>query len=192
MKITATSYLTDEELINEYLNGDNVALGILYNRYYKKVFHKCLSFTKNSDDAFDFAQDILIKAFSKSNSFKGISKFSTWLFSITHNYCITQISKSNKTHFEDIHFHNNLKDDYIDNIDLEERKNRENIEVQLFHYLDELSDTDKAILELKYRQNYSIKDLQEKFNLSASAIKMRLMRARQKVEFIYNTYERKI
>lgn len=186
MKTTVISNPTDELLIQEYLNGDNNALGILYNRYYKKVYHKCLSFTKNTDDAFDYAQDVLMKTFSKAGSFKGESKFSTWLFSITHNYCITRVAKSNKTNFVEVNSFYYLYDVCADEQELEEREQRENIEMELSYFMNELPSKDKNILELKYHQNYSVKDLMEKFNLSASAVKMRLMRARQKVESRYN------
>ena len=188
MKTTVISNLTDEQLLNEYLNGDNDALGILYNRYYKKVYHKCLSFIKNSDDAFDLAQDVLMKAFSNAWSFKGESKFSTWLFSITHNYCVSQISRTNKTRFESINSQNFLLDESIDVLEFEERKQREYREMELNNYMNELPEIDKQILDLKYRQNYSVRDLQEKFNLSSSAVKMRLMRARQKVEQVYTSH----
>ena len=51
----------DEQLIKNYLNGDNNSLGILYDRYYSRVYHKCLSFSRNQDDAFDLAQDVLLR-----------------------------------------------------------------------------------------------------------------------------------
>jgi len=49
-----------------------------------------------------------------------------------------------------------------------------------------LPEKDKRMLELKYHQNYSVKDLQKEFGLSASAVKMRLMRSRQRVEHAIN------
>ncbi len=189
MKTIVLSNLSDEQVILEYLDGNISALGILYDRYYQKVYHKCLSFTKNTDDAFDFAQDILLKSFSNAKYFKGRSKFSTWLFSITHNYCVTQMTKLNKVRFEDINMRFDIFDESMDTNEFEERKQREEREMLLNNYMNELSELDRSMLELKYHHNYSIKDLQDKFNLSASAVKMRLSRARQKVEQIYSTHK---
>ncbi len=188
MRTAVSSSHTDEQLIQEYLNGDNNVLGILYNRFYKKVYYKCLSFTKNADDAFDFAQDILLKSFSKAASFKGESKFSTWLFSITHNYCVSEVARRNKIRPEDVGFRYNLYTEPGNEQGFEERRQREDKEIELYNYMDELSEKDKNILVLKYHQNYSVKELQEVFGSSASAIKMRLMRARQKLEDIYNNH----
>ena len=52
------------------------------------VFNKCLSFSKNSQEAEDICQDIFIKLLIKIKSFKGDSKFSTWLYSFTYNHCV--------------------------------------------------------------------------------------------------------
>ena len=101
MKTLTLSQISDEQLIRDYIGGDNNAVGILYNRYYKKVYHKCLSFTKDQEDAFDFTQDVLLKAFGKINTFKGDAKFSTWLFSITHNHCVTQMTSKKRLLFDD-------------------------------------------------------------------------------------------
>jgi RNA polymerase sigma-70 factor (ECF subfamily) len=186
MNTTLLQLRSDEQLIQDYLSGGINSIGILYNRYYPKVYHKCLSFTKNADDAFDFTQDVLLKAFSKIVSFKGEAKFSTWLYSITHNYCISQFDRKKKITYNNFE---SVFDNVCDGIDSEElntRKLREDKELDLNQYLDQIPETDKKMLELKYRYNYSIQDLQNEFSISASAVKMRLLRARQKIEQLYN------
>lgn len=187
MKTSRLNNKSDEQLILEYLEGDTNSLGILYNRYYTKVYKKCLSFTKNTDNAFDLAQDVLMKAFSHVASFKGNSLFSTWLYSICHNHCISSITKSNKFHFEELNPRKELAEDSMNEEDFEIRRNKEEKEVKLKSILETIPVLDKQLLRLKYECNYSIKDLQAKYDLSASAVKMRLMRARQKVEDFYNS-----
>ena len=173
--------LKDEQLVKNHLQGGNTSLGILYNRYYTKVYHKCLAFTRNHDDAFDLAQDVLMKAFSNIESFKGSSKFSTWLFSITQNHCITQAGKLKKECCIYASAACKLTAEHFDEDDLEARSNREEIESKLDEFLNQLPDYDRRMLELKYRKNYSVKDLQNEFHLSSSAVKMRLLRARKKM-----------
>jgi RNA polymerase sigma factor (sigma-70 family) len=181
MKTTAKFNLSDEQLIREYLRGDNNSLGILYDRYYHKVYYKCLSFSRNPDTAFDLAQDVLMKAFSKMKSFKGSSKFSTWLFAITSNHCISQTTKSKKEcPLGSGHDYNIIADD-IDEDALEARKRREEIELKIDGYLTQLNENDRKMLDLKYRLDYSIKDLQRELKLSSSAVKMRLLRARNRI-----------
>ena len=181
MKPAEKINLSDEQIVREYLKGDNNSLGILYNRYYSKVYHKCLSFSRNPDYAFDLAQDVLMKAFSKMESFKGSSKFSTWLFAITSNHCISQTAKSKYECSLNGGSDYNIIADDIDEEELEARNNREEMELKIDRYLLLLAENDRKLLDLKYRLDYSIKDLQREFKLSASAVKMRLLRARNKI-----------
>lgn len=181
MKPAEKINLSDEQIVREYLKGDNNSLGILYNRYYSKVYHKCLSFSRNPDYAFDLAQDVLMKAFSKMESFKGSSKFSTWLFAITSNHCISQTAKSKYECSLNTGSDCNIIADDIDGEELEARMNREEMELKIDRYLLLLAENDRKMLDLKYRLDYSIKDLQREFKLSASAVKMRLLRARNKI-----------
>ena len=181
MKTAEKINMSDEQLIREYLNGDNNSLGYLYTRYFSKVYHKCLSFSGNPHDAFDLAQDVLMKAFSNIESFKGSSKFSTWLFSITSNHCISMAAKSkNECRLNPGSDYNIIAND-INEEEYEARNNREKMELKIDYYLQQLPENDGRILDLKYRMDYSIKDLQREFKLSISAVKMRLLRARNKI-----------
>jgi RNA polymerase sigma-70 factor (ECF subfamily) len=159
-------------------------LGELYTRYYPKVYHSCLSYAKSHDDAFDLAQDILLKALYNLAAFEGKSTFSTWIYAITRNHCISQVTKNKRFHQVDIHDAHHLIAQEFKSEDFETRAKKEQLEIHLKQYLDMLPARDRQMLELKYFHNYSIKDLQGKFNLSASAVKMRLLRARQRIEQI--------
>ncbi len=184
MKAAPEASPSDEQLIKEYLNGDNHSLGILYQRYYSKVYHKCLSFSRNPEDAFDLAQDVLMKAFSNVESFRGSSKFSTWLYSITSNHCISKSARSKNECCTMAGTACLMIPDDSDDEELEARQNREEMVLKMDDYLNQLPENDRKMLDLKYREDYSIKDLQRAFNLSASAVKMRLLRARHKMEQI--------
>jgi RNA polymerase sigma-70 factor (ECF subfamily) len=92
------------------------------------------------------------------------------------------ISKRRRIYYEDIQFAQNLIAEEISAEELKIRERKEQLEMELQDYLDHLPVMDKQLLELKYFKKYSVKELQEEFNLSASAVKMRLLRARQKVE----------
>ncbi len=178
--------MSDEQLVIKYLQGENNSLGILYNRYYNKVYNKSYSFTRNRDDAFDIAQDVLMKAFSNIESFKGSSKFSTWLFSITKNHCISRLSRSTHECSLDSISTYKLHEPEFDDEGFEARNIREGMELKLDEFLNKLPEKDRKILELKYLNDYSVNDLQGEFKLSASAVKMRLLRARQKLGQLIN------
>ncbi len=173
--------LSDEELVKLHLMGDNSCFSVLYERFYVRIFNKCFTFTKDFNDAFDYTQDILMKAFDKLKTFKGNSKFSTWIYAIAHNYCIENYRKKNNIVFEPLNEINTVNE----SIEFGFMDQHQIIEEEVQFALSEISESDRILLELKYSHNYSIKDIQDSYNLSASAVKMRLQRARQKIERIY-------
>src|SRR5262245_50933268 len=83
----------DNEIISRVLNGDQQAYAELVTRYQNYVFTLALRFTKNREDAEEVAQDIFVKAYRALADFKGSSKFSTWLYTIVNNTCITFLRK---------------------------------------------------------------------------------------------------
>jgi len=182
MKTINSTTHSDEELIINYKNGDKNSMAELYKRYYKKVYAKCYSFTNNDDEAFDLTQDILLKAFDKIDMFKGESRFSTWLYSISQNHCIEYKRKANNIMIDNLFNATNLiaeDDDYFGKETMENENRKKLLS------LEAISEPDKEILLLKYKYNLSIKELQEKYNLTESAVKMRLLRAKDKAEKIF-------
>ncbi len=99
MSLNMIATVSDEDLVKAIRLDDRKALGELYNRYYKKVFNKCFSFTKKQEEAFDLAQEALMKAFDNIHSFKGESSFSTWLYTITHRHCLAALRKNGRFQF---------------------------------------------------------------------------------------------
>jgi RNA polymerase sigma-70 factor (ECF subfamily) len=76
MKGTIQSHFTDEQLVKQIQEGNNTAMGIIYSRYYQQVCNKCFSYAKDTDNACDMAQDIMVKVMDKIKDFKGDAKFS--------------------------------------------------------------------------------------------------------------------
>ena len=134
-------------------------------------------------------QEILLKAISNLGSFEGNSKFSTWLYSISVNYCISQSSKKSRKYHEDMMAAQQIMAENMDERDFEARSKWEALELKLDDYLKLLPEEERQLLILKYRMNYSVKDLQKEFDLSASAVKMRLLRARMKMSQIISHQE---
>jgi len=88
--------LSDEALITKYRSeaGGSAAeqcLNELFRRHHTKVARWCLGFTGDRESAADLAQEICAKAYQNLPSFKGQSKFSTWLFSIARNHCLNAV-----------------------------------------------------------------------------------------------------
>ena len=187
MLVTTISTATDEELVNAIRTNDRSALGELYNRYYKKVFGKCYSLCKKQEEAFDLAQEALMKAFDNIHSFKGESSFSTWLYTITHRHCLAALKKNGRFQFHPLQ-DNFLGDEEKNDPSPAAEENTEKAEQELIMYslINALPERERELLNLKYLQGESIENLQVLLNISSSAVKMRLKRTREKLNALYS------
>lgn len=67
----------------------------LYRRYYERVHSWCRRLMKDRDRADDVTQEVFMRAFRYRHSFRGDARTSTWLYTVTRNYCLTALSKAN-------------------------------------------------------------------------------------------------
>lgn len=86
----------DEEIIERVLEGDTQAFSVLVRRYQKRILRLGYGFFRNQDEAEDFAQDVLAKAYAGLAGFKGRSSFSTWLTRIAYNAGINAKRKAGR------------------------------------------------------------------------------------------------
>ena len=175
---------TDSELIRLHLDQQvPECFSLLYNRYIGKVYSKCISLLKDEVKAQDASQEIFVKIYLNLSKFNEKSKFSTWVYSITYNFCIDFIrrQKKAKTIFSDEM--ENASEDLVDEVD-----DRELLEMEvgrLKKVLDKIPPGDKAVLLMKYQDDLSIKDISGILNKTESAIKMKLKRAKHKAQQVY-------
>ncbi len=175
--------MTDEEVIGLYLKTQVSAyFSILYKRYSGKVFSKCISLLKNEELAQDATQDIFMKIYLNLAKFSGKSKFSTWVYSITYNYCIDFLRRKKKE--------KNLFSEDIENTaePIEEVPDKELLEMEVARLkviLEKIPSGDKAVLMMKYQDDLSIKEISEVLDKSESAVKMKIKRAKHKAHKKY-------
>ncbi len=162
----------------------------LYDRYAPMVYNKCYGFAKNMDEAKDLTQDVFLRVFIKLASFKGNSKFSTWLFAFTYNHCVNYVTRNTAKKLEKQSVSSENID--IQNIgdDLESTSDFQDMRVEKLHkIMTFMSPKDKMILLLKYQDGLSVKELSKALDISESAVKMRLKRAKEKLVHKYENYK---
>ena len=181
--------LSDEELVKRIVaDNDPMLFGKLYDRYAKLVYNKCYGFAKSEDEAEDLTQDVFLQLFIKLRTFKGKSKFSTWLYSFTYNFCVNYVNRNKQRKIRD-------KSVQVENSEhklTEEVPDESLYEMKadkLKKALEQISPEEKSILLLKYQDGASIKELVTLMELGESAVKMRLKRAKERLLEIYNTLE---
>ena len=180
--------VSDEELVKLYLETRNVAyFNVIYKRYSGKIFGKCISLLKSESEAEDATQDVMMKILMNMSKFSGKSRFSTWIYSITYNYCIDFLRRKKKDKSVYV-------DDLLENLDVEEEVNdsfllETNVK-RLKSILKVLPSGDRAILLMKYQDEMSIREIGALLEKSDSAIKMKIKRAKQKFRKTYDeTYK---
>lgn len=176
-------HFSDEELVRLYVETQrNVYFERLYERYCDKVYRKCLSFTKDPVRAEDLTHDIFLKLVVKLSSFREQAKFSTWLYSITYNYCTDQL-RSHQLRREV------YMDDNWERLDVESDDGLTELAemeaLQLERALKLLAPEEQTMLLMKYQDDISIRDIASINGLTESAVKMRLKRSRDKLRKNY-------
>ena len=95
MRKLEANKISDEDLIKQITETNNTQLfSVLYDRYASLVYNKCYGFSKSKEEAQDLTHDVFIKLFVKLRTFKGNSKFSTWLYSFTYNFCVNYVQRN--------------------------------------------------------------------------------------------------
>ncbi|QNM85563.1 sigma-70 family RNA polymerase sigma factor [Polaribacter pectinis] len=186
MKTISVQNLTDEELVFKIAATNNSELfAILYDRFSKVVYNKCYGFSKSKEEAEDLTHDVFIRLFVKLKTFKGNSKFSTWLYSFTYNFCVNYVQRNAYKKKEKVTVvTDQIKEeetlDEIDDATLLELKSE-----KLVRVLALIEPEEKMILIMKYQNDMSIKEIKEVLNIGESAVKMRVKRAKEKVVKMY-------
>ena len=178
--------LSDEELVERVVKeNDPFLFGKLYDRYAQIVYNKCFGFSRTEDEAKDLTQDIFLLLFIKLRTFKNKSKFSTWLYSFTYNFCANHVNRNGERKISDkAKTLDENEDAYLmhvpDETLLHLKVNR------LKKALEEIPVEDKSLLLLKYQDDIPIKELKGLLEIGESAVKMRLKRAKNKIIVAYN------
>ena len=179
---------TDEELAGLFKEtGDNKYFTALSVRYEKNILRKCKSYVKDEDTAEDLYQEVLIKLFLQIKNYQRKAKFYTWLFAIIHNICIDHLRR-NKKNVRGV-ITEKLADELGEIIDDEDEIPEELSEKILDQLLEQISPEQKMLLLMKYKEKHHIKDIQITLGLSESAVKMRLKRAKEKVNRLYHKHK---
>src|SRR3989344_4931997 len=92
---------TDKQLVSEYLDGKESALGELIERHLKPVYNFVHQAANNAQDAQDITQETFIKAWKNLKRYDPNQNFKTWLFTIARNTAIDALRKKKNWVFSD-------------------------------------------------------------------------------------------
>jgi RNA polymerase sigma factor (sigma-70 family) len=178
-KLVQSETLTDEQLAAEAARegSDGPAFVALVDRFQERIWRICYRLMSNEADAHDATQEVFVRMFVHRAKFEGRSKYSTWLHSLAVRTCLTmRRGRGRRQQHEEPAQAETLGDATA------RHETSADTQLDLLQMLEILDDEDRALVLLKYTEDYSYDDLAQMFGISESACKMRIMRAKEKIQ----------
>ena len=168
----------DQHIISDVLSGQVSAYSELVEKYQSLAFTLAIRMVGNKQEAEEVAQDAFIKAYGSLKSFRGKSKFSSWLYRIIYNTSISLLRKRQRERkvFDD---NRNVEIQFMaDEIYYEDN---EYTMTALEKSMESLEPEGKFIVSLYYYENTAISEIARITGLSESNVKVKLHRSRKKL-----------
>jgi RNA polymerase sigma factor (sigma-70 family) len=162
--------MSDQDLIQQYLSGNNIAIEKLINRHRTKVFTYIVLVVKNQQLAEDIFQDTFIKVIRSlvDGKYKDNGRFVSWVIRIAHNLIIDHFRKekqintlSNDDYEADIFNSKKFSDQNIEDLMI-----RDQITSDVRQLIDELPDEQKQVILLRHYGGLSFKEIADQTDVS--------------------------
>ena len=171
---------TDEQLaaLAAREGSDGPAFTALVERFRARVWRVCYRLLGNEQDASDAAQEVFVRLFLNRAKFEGRSKYATWVHAVAVRTCLTiRRSRGRRQKHENLGPGEEWEQQQADKPGA-----TAGLSLDLMKMLEILDEEDRAMLILKYAEGHDYEELSSIFQLSPSACKMRISRAREKLQ----------
>jgi RNA polymerase sigma-70 factor, ECF subfamily len=192
-----SSVVRDDEpvLVAAAQRGDVAAFEELVTRYEKKIYRLTRNITGNQEDAEDAMQEAFLKSFEHLGSFKGESRFYTWLVRIAANEALMKLRRRHPREFsldEVLPGDEDLMPRELDDWGLNPEECCQQAELQkiLADAIENLESDFRIVFILRDVEELSTEETAKLLDLSISATKSRLLRARLKLRHRLNRFFR--
>lgn len=167
---------SDEELaeLAAREGSDGPAFVELLARYRERVWRICYRLLDHADDAQDAAQEVFVRLFTERAKFQRRSRYATWVHGIAVRTCLMFRRGRGRRRRHEMAA--------AEQAALNRHSVEPGLALDLREMLDRLDEEDRALVILKYCENYSYEELSETFGLSVPACKMRVSRAKEKLQ----------
>lgn len=181
----------DHRLLERCRQGDRYAFETLFRKYQTYVYNISIGMLGNGEDAADVTQETFLRLHRSLESFRGDATFSTWLYRVAVNLCITELRRRGRSRFqflEDVKhddentFQEELGPSPIDAVEAEEDRK------VVRQVLRMLPPDYRAVMVLRHFQQLAYEEIAEVLNLTLSQVKTRLFRARKMFKDRFEAY----
>lgn len=168
--------MNEHEAIALAARGDHNAFAWIIGEYKHMVHTASYRILRHREEAEEATQDTFVKAYQNLGNYQGVSKFSTWLFSIAYRTAISQLRKRREATGS------------IDDLGAHEPTEGETLSVEagdrtaaLTKALAQLPEEDAAIVSFYYLEEMSVEEIVTVTGLGASNVKVKLHRCRKRL-----------
>ena len=176
---------TDMLNLKRASRGDECAFEALIQPYADVTYRLCLRMMGNEQDAADMAQEALVRAWRSLSTYKGQSRFSTWLYRIASNVCLDELRRRRHAPAQSMQ---ELQEDGFEPVDAsegpEEAVERAELKRELAAAIARLGDEQRAALVLRDVQGLPYEQIAEILDLNLNTVKSRISRARSALRTI--------
>jgi RNA polymerase sigma factor (sigma-70 family) len=168
-------HLNDQELMRIVQSGDYSPASEIYDRYSGRIYNFAFRFLRNSEAAEDATQEVFVKMLKHANQFHGDAKLSTWLFSITANWCRDYLRKADNKSKEsdDVLITLPAPSELAPDRNLERRESEQRVR----RALESLTAEQREAILLSRYQGLSYAEIAQIAGCSEGAVKTRVFRA---------------
>lgn len=171
---------TDQHYIKQTLAGDPQAFGELVKRYQDYVYTVVNRMVQHREEAQEITQDTFVKAYSSLKSFRGDSKFSSWLYTIAYRKTLDRLKRNKRfVAYEGLEQISDADPDVethgLKRIMAQERS------AAIKQAIDELDPVTAALISFYYYEEMSVKEIEAVTDLTADNIKVKLHRGRKRL-----------
>ncbi len=172
----------DLETIQKIKAGDPQAYGDLIRRHQARLIRLCTSLLKNQTEAEDAAQEVFVKAYHALREFRQDATFSTWLYRIASNHCLSLLRARRPT--ESLDHLLETQGDGIERFLSMQKDARHALQAADFaeQLLSRLPENYRLVLTLREAEGLSYQEIAEVMGVTLDSVKALLRRARQEIE----------
>lgn len=168
----------DQRLMEKVARGDRQAIGILYQRHHKRVFHFVRRFVSDAATAEDLTNDVFIEVWQKSPAYEGRSKVSSWLLGVARYKALSEVRRKKPDHTKSDEILDTVMDEADDPEMVSQKKDKG---AAIKRCIKTLSRDHRVILELIYYHEKSIEEVAEILDIPKNTVKTRTFHARKQL-----------
>jgi len=178
--------LTDNQLVESFLDGDQLAYDEIIIRYHKLVYRVAYKYTSNPTDAEDVAQDTFLRAYENLIKYPKEVNLKPWLLTICTNLCRNKAKKKSSFNFSKLETEDDdrsFQDQIVSKTDdphVEARRKESALTVQ--DAIEQLPEKYQLVIQLRYIEDLSYNEISEALSLPLNTVKVHLNRAKKYLE----------